>query len=151
MIRSLAAGAGVPFELVSADLSQTSFSSARFGDRFFRRRTVQVQRLLLEPMLDRIFYRWLALEVLAGRLQLDLDNVSAPRWLWPGWDPIEPLKDVTADIAAVRAGFTSRAEVISKRSGRDVNDVDRELASDPRPVPEASTATSSFQESDNAQ
>jgi lambda family phage portal protein len=148
MIRSLAAGAGVPFELVSADLSQTSFSSARFGDRHFRRRTQAVQRLLLEPMMDRIFYRFLALETLAGRLSLDLDNVAAPRWLWAGYEPIDPLKDTKADVEALRAGFASRSEIIARRSGRDVADVDRELASDTRPMPAAPVGDISM-EADN--
>ena len=151
MIRSLAAGAGVPFELVSADLSQTSFSSARFGDRFFRRRTLQVQRLLLEPMLDRIFHRFLALETLAGRLALDLDNITAPRWLWAGYEPIDPLKDTKADVEALRAGFASRSEIIARRSGRDISDVDRELGNDPRPMPVAPAEDIAISlESDNA-
>ncbi|MCQ4191021.1 phage portal protein [Methylocystis suflitae] len=130
MIRSLAAGAQVPFELVSADLSQTSFSSARFGDRFFRRRTTQVQKTLLEPQfLDRVFRRFVALEVLAGRLDVDLETLAAPRWLWPAYEPLDPSKDVDADVTAVNAGFASRAEIIAKR-GRDPVDVDAERARD---------------------
>lgn len=102
MIRSLAAGAQVPFELVSADLSQTSFSSARFGDRFFRRRTVQVQKTLLEPQfLDRVFRRFVALEVLAGRLDVDLETLAPPRWLWPQFEALNPKEDVEADASAV--------------------------------------------------
>lgn len=130
MIRSLAAGAQVPFELVSADLSQTSFSSARFGDRFFRRRTTQVQKTLLEPQfLDRVFRRFVALEVLAGRLDVDLETLAPPRWLWPAYEPLDPSKDVDADVTAVNAGFASRAEIIAKR-GRDPVDVDAERARD---------------------
>ncbi|WP_292533520.1 phage portal protein [Methylocystis sp.] len=135
MIRSLAAAMGVPFELVSADLSQTSFSSARFGDRFFRRRTTQVQRTILEPQfLDRVFARFVALETLAGRLDVDLETLPPPRWLWPAYEPIDPSKDTQADVAAVAAGFASRAEIIAKR-GRDPVDVDAEIAADPRPAP----------------
>jgi lambda family phage portal protein len=122
MVRSLAAGCGVPYELVSADLSQTSFSSARFGDRFFKRRTVQVQKTII------------ALEVLSGRLNVDLETLEAPKWLWPGFDPIDPVKDTTADIDAITAGLASRAEIIAKR-GRDISAVDAEIAADPRPAP----------------
>ena len=96
-----------------------------------------MQRLLLEPALDKIFRRFVALEALAGRLDLDLAALAPPRWLWPGFEPLEPLKDVQADTAAVAAGFASRAEIVAKRSGRDVADVDRENEADPLPLPSA--------------
>jgi lambda family phage portal protein len=136
MVRSLAAACQVPYELVSADLSQTSFSSARFGDRFFRRRCTQVQKTILEPQfLNRVFKRFCALEVLSGRLNnIDLESLAAPKWLWPGFDPIDPLKDTSADVESVAAGLASRAEIIAK-CGRDIRDVDQEIAADPRPAP----------------
>ena len=136
MVRSLAAAAQVPYELVSADLSQTSFSSARFGDQFFRRRTVQVQKTILEPqLLNRVFRRFVALEVLSGRINVDLETLAQPKWLWPEFAPLDPLKDTDADVSAVAAGFASRAEIIAKR-GRDISAVDTEIAADPRPAPQ---------------
>ena len=136
MVRSLAAAAQVPYELVSADLSQTSFSSARFGDRFFRRRTAQVQKTILEPqLLNRVFRRFVALEVLSGRINVDLETLAQPKWLWPEFAPLDPLKDTDADVSAVAAGFASRAEIIAKR-GRDISAVDAEIAADPRPAPQ---------------
>ncbi|HYD29365.1 MAG TPA: hypothetical protein VEB64_00685, partial [Azospirillaceae bacterium] len=47
---------------------------------------------------------------------------DAPEW-------VDPIKDVNAKIAAVRAGFLSRAEVVSGL-GYDVEEVDAEIAAD---------------------
>jgi len=43
--------------------------------------------------------------------------------------PFDPLKDIKAQIMAVRAGFKSRAEVVSEQ-GYDAEAIDREIAGD---------------------
>ena len=49
MIRSAAAGAGVPYELVSGDLSQVNYSSARLGLSEFRQRVTAIRRNIIIP------------------------------------------------------------------------------------------------------
>lgn len=133
MLRSMAAGVGLPAWKVSADLSDVNFSSARLGDFAWRRRVGQLQKLLEGQLLTPIFKRWLALEVAADRLDVDLDTRADATWLWPGFERIDPKAEAEADEIELRNGFTSRAAVISKL-GRDPDAVAREIAADSTPV-----------------
>ncbi len=51
------------------------------------------------------------------------------KWIPPGFAWVDPLKDIKAQIMAVRAGFKSRAEVVSEQ-GYDAEEIDREIAAD---------------------
>jgi lambda family phage portal protein len=137
MVRSLATGVGLPAWQVSGDLSDVNFSSARLGALNWRRRAQSLQRnLLVGQFLDRVFARWVALETIAGRLNVDLDDLAPPTWLFPGWPAVDILKEVEADVLAVSAGIKSRAEVISA-NGRDPEIVRAEIKRDPVPPPAA--------------
>lgn len=133
--RDIAAGAGLPYELVSHDLSQVNYSSARLGLLEFRRRVVALQRnILVAQILAPAWRRFVVLEVLAGRLPPAAMTVGA-EFVFPGWAPIDPAKETKADVEAVGAGFKSRFEVIAAR-GRDPEAVDAEIEADRRPAPE---------------
>lgn len=137
MMRTLAAGAGVPYELVSGDLSQVNFSSARLGLMEFRRRIKGLQKGLIEHQALRpIFRRWALQETLAGRLTLDPDQLPEPVFMWPGWEAIDPKGEVEADIAAIGAHLKSRSEVIAAR-GRDPEEVQNEIKKDAATAPSA--------------
>jgi capsid protein len=84
--------------------------------------------------LNRVFRRFVALEVLAGRLAVDLETLADPVWLWQGWAAVDPEKETNADVAAINARIKSRREVIAGR-GRDPEEVDAEIAGDPAPAP----------------
>lgn len=57
-------------------------------------------------------------------------SLSDLRWMWvPNGIPwIDPMKEVTADIAAMGAGLTSRQRVCREKYGADFFEVARELA-----------------------
>jgi capsid protein len=135
MLRSLAAGVGLPAWKVSADLSDVNFSSARLGDHAWRRRVAALQKLIEGQFLNRVFRRFVALEVAAGRLKVDLRNLPEPRWLWPAWPMVDPLAETQADALAVENCFTSVTAVIAAR-GRDPQEVRAEIAAEvsSRPV-----------------
>ena len=110
-LRSAAAGAGVPYALMTGDLSDTNYSSARLGLLEFRRRVVAIQKTLLVPsILDPLWTRWATLEQLAG--SLPRGDVGG-EWVFPGWQALDPLKETQADAEAIRNGLKSRFEVIA--------------------------------------
>ena len=129
MLRSMAAGVGLPTWKVSADLSDVNFSSARMGDYAWRRRVSALQRLIEAQLLGPIFRRWLALEVAAGRLSVDLGGIEDPAWVWPAPAQIDPLAETQADVLALQSGLRSRREIIS-RYGRDPEEVLAEIGAD---------------------
>ena len=89
----------------------------------------QLQKLIEGQLLTPIFRRFVALEVAASRLDVNLDTIGDPVWLWPAWTQIDPKAETEADVLAVQNGFTSRRAVISKM-GRDPDEVRAEIAAD---------------------
>ena len=132
-IRAISAAAGIPYELVSGDLSQVNYSSARLGLLEFRRRMTSLQRtLIVARFLQPVWRRHLLLEGLSGRLSMAVALTTKAEFVFPGWAQIDPLKETNADIRAIDARIKSRFEVISAR-GRDPEAVDAEIAQDPAP------------------
>jgi capsid protein len=137
LIRSVASGLGLPAWKVSGDLSDVNFSSARLGLLNWQRRAQSLQRnLLVGQFLDPVFRRFVALETIAGRLNVDLDRLPPPTWLFAAWPAVDVLKECEADVLAISAGIKSRTEVISA-GGRDPEAVRAEIARDPTPLPAA--------------
>ena len=83
----------------------------------------------MSQFLSPAFRRFCALEVAAGRLNVDLAALDDPKFIWPAWAQIDPLAETQADALALEAGLTSRVELISKR-GRDAREVLDEIAAD---------------------
>lgn len=123
------------YEQLSGDLSQTNYSSTRFGLLEFRRRAEMLQRTLIEgQLLAPLWGRWIAWKALAGDISPDdaiAPDYRAVRFVAPGWQWVDPLKEVNAEVRAIEAGLKSRAEVVAGR-GRDMAEVDEEIARDPR-------------------
>lgn len=138
MLRSAAAGAGLPYEALTGDLSQVNYSSAKLGFSEFRRRVNAYQKNILVPqVLDPLWKRFVALEILAGRLDVPADDEAVYRgeFIFRAWESLDPKGETEAEILAIDAGIRSRFEVISAR-GRDPQDVDAERDADTsRPMP----------------
>jgi lambda family phage portal protein len=128
-LHEIATGLGLTFAQLSGDLSQTSYSSSRVGILEHRRRAEMLQRQLIEGQLLRPLWRaWINHRALLGEIPSNtLSDHHAVRFVRPGWETIDPLKEINAEIAAIDAGLKSRAEVIAAR-GRDVAEVDEERA-----------------------
>jgi lambda family phage portal protein len=127
--REIAVALGLTYEALTGDLSSTNYSSARVGLLEFRRLAELRQKTLIEGQLLRpLWRRWIEAQQLAGALDAD------PAWLRvrfvaPGWQWVDPAREVGAEVEAINAGLKSRAEVIAAR-GRDIGDVDAEIAAD---------------------
>ena len=134
-LRAVAAGLGLPYELVSGDLEGVTYSSIRAGLVEFRRRVEQLQHNVVVHMFCRpIWERFVRIAVLSGDLPArDFDADPAAylgcSWLPPKFDYVDPIKDVQAEILAIDAGLKSRGQAISER-GYDAEQVDAEIAAD---------------------
>ena len=128
-MRRIAAGLGVPYELLSGDLSQVTFASGRAGLLEFRRTIESIQytvvvALLCQPTLR----RWSELARAVGVLPADADT-EVRRWVAPEIEMLDRRAEVLTDLLRVRAGFASRSEIIG-RTGWRAEDVDAEIAAD---------------------
>ena len=125
-MRRIAAGLGIPYELLSGDLSQVTFASGRAGLLEFKRAVEAVQYGLLVPLFcEPVVRRWAEL----ARLAYSLEVPAVQRWVAPEIEMLDRRAEVLTDLLRVRAGFASRAEVVG-RSGWRVEDIDAEIAAD---------------------
>ena len=133
MNRCSAAGWGISYESYTGDYSQTNYSSGRLG-KLTERDVWRGSQSWIIPLLHQAVYEgWLEMAVLSGVLPLpayesDPELYQAVRWCPRGWAWIDPLKEVLAAKAAVRAGFTTTEDVIADQGDRDWEDVYAQLA-----------------------
>jgi lambda family phage portal protein len=117
-LRAMAAGAGITYDQLTGDLTQANYSSLRAGKIEFRRLVHQIQWHVMVPMVCRkVDQRFLDLAILAGKLPARKDGYHVDH-IMPAIEPIDPLKDLQADVLAVRSGRLSPQEFVSAW-GRD--------------------------------
>jgi lambda family phage portal protein len=117
-MQAMAAGAGITYDQLTGDLRQANYSSLRAGKIDFRRLVEQIQWHLMAPRLVMpTTRRFIDRAILAGKLKPRSGGYPVDL-IMPANEPIDPKKDLDADIAAVRAGRMSPQEFISAW-GRD--------------------------------
>jgi lambda family phage portal protein len=134
-LRAIAAGLGITYEQLTGDLERVNYSSIRAGLLEFRRRCEQFQHQVMVFQFCRPVWRaWIEAAAVAGEISArdyarNRDAYLDVEWRPPSWDWVDPLKDMNAELAAVRAGFKPRSAVINGM-GYDEEDVDRQVAAD---------------------
>jgi lambda family phage portal protein len=124
-LHAVAAGVGLTYELLTGDLSQVNYSSIRAGLIEFRRRMEALQWQLIVPGLCQpVWSRFIELAQAAGKLP---EGDITAEWTAPRFEAVDPLKDIQADILAVRAGVMTLKEAIA-RQGYDPAQVLAEIA-----------------------
>jgi lambda family phage portal protein len=134
-LRAIAAGLGITYEQLTGDLERVNYSSIRAGLLEFRRRCEQFQhQVLVYQFCQPVWRAWIEAAAIAGAFDAR-DYASNPEtyldveWRPPSWAWVDPLKDMNAEVVAVRAGFKPRSAVINEM-GYDEEDVDRQIAAD---------------------
>lgn len=123
----IAAGMGVTYEMLTGDVTEVNFSSARVALLEFRRNAEQFQWLTLIPKLCLPIWRaFIDAAYLAGKLQR-VDY--AVDWSTPKWDYVNPVQDVSADLDEISGGLSSFSEKLRRR-GYKPELVFQELKSD---------------------
>jgi lambda family phage portal protein len=104
-LRAIAAGLGMPYEVLTGDLSQTNYSSIRAGLLEFRRMIDQFRWQVLiqqfcQPVWDRV---------------MSLTGIDAPvTWTPPKWDSVDPYKEASAVQTNIRNGLVTWREAVSE-------------------------------------
>ena len=112
-LHAMAAGAGITYDQLTGDLSGANYSSLRAGKIEFRRMVKQIQNLMLVPMVVApVMRKAIMYGELAGHFKIPKAGYSVNH-IMPAIEPIDPKKDLEADIAAVRAGAMSPQEFIT--------------------------------------
>ncbi|WP_127076006.1 phage portal protein [Rhodomicrobium lacus] len=132
-ILKICAGLGMPYAIVSGDVTRGNFSNVRTAIIQFRRRVRQWQYNVLAYQLNRVVWRtFVDLAVISEAITLPGFDKPDSGWLYcdslmPRMEMIDPLKDVQAEKEELRAGLKSRTMALAER-GYDREDVDDEIA-----------------------
>jgi lambda family phage portal protein len=129
-LRGFAAGLGIPYETLVADLESANYSSLRHGELAARDEWRTIQEWMRASVLVPIFEHWLEMSLLSGALNLTVaayDRYNAPHFMARGWQWVDPAKEIQADTDAVKLGVKTRAQICAER-GLDFEDVLRQLA-----------------------
>lgn len=123
----IAAGFGVTYEMMTGDVKEVNFSSARVRMLDFRREAEVTQWTVLIPKLCgpicNAFANACELQGLVPAANYDIDHAT------PKWDYVNPQQDVAADIAEIGGGLSSISEKLRRR-GYKPQAVFAELAED---------------------
>jgi lambda family phage portal protein len=136
-LRAVSAATGVPYEVLTGDMSGVNDRTVRVILHEFRREIQADQHEIVAFQLcRRVWMAWMDRAIVSGALPIDvLSYLADPspwlrvKWMPQGWPYIHPVQDVAAAQKAIRSGFTSRSEVVSEQ-GEDSEVVDQQQRDD---------------------
>lgn len=117
-----------PLNLALGTSQKFNFSSAQL-DHINYRNALNVERCQCnEVVMNHIFKQWYMEAILTGAIGM-YDGYKIPplEWHWPGYEPLDPVKDATADLMRLNGGTLSFREYYQKR-GQDWEMVFKQLS-----------------------
>lgn len=133
-LHAVASGYGVTYEILTGDYSRVNFSSGRMGWIEFHRNVEQWRWLLLIPRLCEPVFRWFCEAALLAGYKGTSDAFA--QWTPPAREMIDPSKEISAQVTAVRAGFKTLSGVI-REQGNDPEEFFEELIADNKKIDQA--------------
>lgn len=110
ILRAVAADYGIPYEVLTNDLSQVNYSSARMGWSEFERNIDAWRWNMLVPQAMGPIVKWFReAAALVGV------KVTEPLWTAPARTMVDASKDLPPIIDAIRAGLMTTPEAIRKQ------------------------------------
>ncbi len=130
--RLAGAGMGTSYEVSSRDMSLVNYSSARQGHLEDRKTFGIFQQYMVDHFCRPIWEAFVESIVLAGLLKVSdfygkRERYVSARWIRPGWEWVDPLKEVRASSEALQIGATTLEEVCGSK-GLDWQEVLRQRA-----------------------
>jgi capsid protein len=134
MLRGAAAGANVSYSSLTGDLREVNFSSLRQGVLSEREGWRVLQTSAIRHFYQPVFADWLAMAITTGQLDVPTKTpyallLEAATWTPRGWDWVDPVKDVVADMHARGACMTTLQDIAAKR-GKDWRDIADQIAAE---------------------
>lgn len=123
----IAAGMGVTYEMMTGDMRDTNFSSARVRLIDFRRHVESVQWLCLVPRLLRPVWRAFIDAAVLGR-QLSRPSYAVDHST-PKWEYVNPAQDADSELKLISSGLLTVSESLRRR-GYKPDEVFAELKAD---------------------
>ncbi|MBV9214811.1 MAG: phage portal protein, partial [Acidobacteria bacterium] len=125
LIHEIASALGLNYFSLAGDMDAVNYSSARVGLAEEREGLWRgLQEFVATHFLNDLFAAWLPAAVASGNLELspeEIDLVRRPYWRPRGWDYVDPLKEITADVMGLENGLLTFSGILARR-GLDLRD-----------------------------
>ncbi len=123
------------YEVMTGDFSRINDRLARLVLQEFRRRVQQWQHhIVIHQLCRRVWEWWLPRAILAGLEAPGYadtpERYQGVKWIPQAWPYMHPLQDVAAHKESRRAGFKTRADIVSESTGEDIDEVHEQLAAE---------------------
>jgi len=130
MLRGIASGLNVSYVGLANDLEGVSYSSIRTGELSDRDAWRLLQGWFIENLIDLVHGPWLPMALMSNMVDLPYrkkEKFNQPFWRPRGWHWVDPQKEITANVEAVKNGFKSLGDVVGEQ-GHDIDEVFDRLA-----------------------
>lgn len=119
ILHSISVGLGVSYTTLTMDLSEVNYSSIRAGTDIEKKLYKNLQSMMIEEFLDRVYEKWLEMALISGALN---PLPASKLWKFSNWTfmaceqaYVNPIDDVNADIIAINNGLKTHSEILAKR------------------------------------
>ena len=132
VLRMVAASSGCTYQMVAENYTGLNYTVTKSSMNSFKQRLKVVHSSTITRLLRPTFVQWLDLEHLSGRMNLPYywsrrSSYLRHKWIPPGIESVDPMKDAQAAQVMIEAGLMSPQEAIMSQ-GRDPDMVISELA-----------------------
>ena len=128
VLRSIATGLGISYELMARDFRRTNFSSARQSNLEDRRQWEPEQQEFTDEFLLKVWDWFIDAAKLAGITPFTSSRAEWPvSWTPQGWLWIDPVKEAMALEKAIQIGVDNPIDA-ARRQGRDYHENIRKIA-----------------------
>ena len=135
VVRTIASGLGISYNVLNNDLEGVSYSSMRGGVQDARETYKEKIQDMIDDLAIPVFERWLFNSLLRGVITVegrplkveDFDKFNNPEFIGRVFDWVDPLKDGQLAALEIKEGWKSPQQVATSR-GREYPDVMREQA-----------------------
>lgn len=113
--KMIGSGVGLSYEMVSRDFAGSSYSAARQGNLEDRRTFQPMQQWLITHFCEPVYRAFLDAVYLKGLADMPgytsrPEDYRKAEWVAPGWQSIDPEKEMQADILALKSGTLTLAQ-----------------------------------------
>ena len=127
ILRALATGLNLPYEIVAKDFSKTNYSSARAAllqaYRYFKVRQKFLSTHLNQPCYEMVLEEaWLRGEFGVNDFYENKYEYCRAMWVPQGWQWVDPLKEAESSKLAINNALTTLADECAAQ-GKDVEEV----------------------------
>lgn len=125
VLRGVSSGFDVNYNSLANDLEGVNFSSIRAGVLDERDTWMMLQQWFIDTFVTDVYEEWLRMSLLTQKVNLPLqkfDKFNSPHWMARRWAWVDPQKDMTANILAMKAGLKAPS-MIASDMGYDIDEI----------------------------